>query len=98
MLTCVLDDIVHIPDRGLLISLLLAVDFLLVESPIRELSREGPHGHLGRNVDQLEQARLGLPRCSRMTVGYPQMEERVVVARMIVLGPSGELLICGHGR
>ncbi len=95
MLTCVLDNIVHIPDRSLL---LLSVDFLLVESPIRELSREGPHGHLRRNVDQLEQTRLSLPRCSRMTVGYAQVEERVVVARMVVFGPSRELLVCGHGR
>ena len=57
-----------------------------------------PHRNFGRNVDKPEVARFALPRFALTGVDNVQMEECVIVTRMVVHIDGGELLVGGHER
>ena len=94
--TCILEDIIDIPNRGFVIGLFLSIDLLLIECPVGKLTGEGPQGYLGRYVYKFEQARLGLPRGSCVTVRDPEVKQRIVVTRVVILGPCSELFVRRH--
>ncbi|KAH3666159.1 hypothetical protein OGAPHI_004348 [Ogataea philodendri] len=74
----------------------VAVDFLLVESPVwKQLVVVGPHGHCGWDVEQLEDRRLGLEHVVLSLVKRIKSEQSVVVSgglRLFVVD-DGELLV-----
>lgn len=58
----------------------------------------GPHGDLGRSVNESKVTRLAFPSLAISAVRQLNIEERVIVSRVIILRPSGELLVCRHKR
>lgn len=94
------DDVIDKPGGRLVIHILVAIDILLLEGPVRELLVVCPKGDFGGDVNEFEVARLGPPRLAIVRVGSQlNLEEGIVVAGMVSLGPGGEFLIgWEHGR
>ena len=95
-LTLLLDYIVDEPDVALLVHVLVPVDLLLVERPLRQLLRVRPHRDLRRHVDELEVSGLALPRLALLSADNRESEECVIMPRVIVLSPSRELFVRRH--
>lgn len=96
IITCVLNDIVHKPNSCFVANFLPTIDFLLIESPLRKLARMCPHCDFGGDVYEFEEGRLCLPCRSRVTIDQAQVEQRVVVARIVVFGPGREFFVRWH--
>lgn len=90
--------IVHEPDRTSLVGILVAVDLLLLESPLGQKLCVRPQGYLCGYVDKSEMSTLALPGSSRVTIIKTEMEKSIIVAGMVVLGPCREFFICWHQR
>ena len=58
----------------------------------------GPHHDPGGNMLQTEMATDGLPLLAFMRVIDIQREQRVIMARVVFLGPCGEFSVRGHER
>ena len=96
VLTLIGNDVVDKPCCCLFGWILVAVDFLLLESPIGELFGVGPHRHPCWDVDKSEVPRLTLPGITLTSAKNVKMEECVIVTRVIAWRMGGEFLIGGH--
>lgn len=93
-------NVLGVPDVAGLQGVLVAVNFGLLVSPVRQRGRVSPHGDLGRNVDELEVDRHGLEVGAGLCAVNPDLEEGVVEALAIglVVADSGEFLVGGVVR
>ncbi|SRR6266496_3141415 len=57
-----------------------------------------PERDFCRNVNKSELASFRLPRQAIMAIDNLELEEGVIVPTMVVLWPSCDFLVCGHGR
>lgn len=96
--TLIGDDRVDKPDGGFIVDVLVSVDLLLLVCPVGELLGVRPHRNLRRNVDQAEVSGLGLPGVTLLSVHKTQLEERVIVARNVILRPRCEFFVRRHER
>lgn len=87
--------ILHIPDIAGQWDVLVAVDLLLLVSPVGKRSRVCPHGHLGRIMNEFEMARDGIEHLLGLPLFDPNLEQRVVVpvGAGVLRRNGGELLI-----
>lgn len=76
----------------------MAIDLLLIESPIRELVPRQHHIDSGHRMLQLEVVGLGSQDLSLVTINQAQMEQGLVITVHLVLGQGSELLVGGIAR
>jgi len=95
--TLIGNDVLKVPDCGPICGVLVAVDFLLLEGPVRKVLRVRPQSDLGRDVNELQVSRLALDGLAlRRIPGQLNLEEGFVVTAVIVPVPGGELLVRRH--
>ena len=99
ILTGIFYDLFSIPQGGGILYVLMSVDLLLLEAPLRQDRRSSrPHSYSSSYMQQLEVTTLRHPLLSSMCIIYRDSESRVVVARIIVFRPGRELFVGSHKR
>ena len=88
-------DVLNKPDIGALCQLLVAIDLLLLMTPIRKWFRVSPHGNLARVVDQLEVTRDTLELLVLLSMLNTDLKQSIGRTVTIGLpeGDSSELLV-----
>jgi hypothetical protein len=98
-LTAIRHNVIHIPRVRLVQQVLVAIDFLLVEGPIRQFTGISPHRHSRRNMYELEMTALALDGFTVVCIHNVELEQRIVVSRHVfALWPCSEFLVCWHQR
>lgn len=87
---------VNKPSGSLFCRILVPVDLLLFKSPLGKCSRMCPQRNFGRNMDKSKMTRFALPWIALVGVNYVQVEECVIMTRMVVHIHGGKFLIGWH--
>jgi hypothetical protein len=89
-------DFINEPSGSLLCRVLVPVDLLLFKSPLRKCFGMCPQRNFGRGMNKPKVTRFTLPWIALVGVNYVQVEECVIMTRMVVHIHGGEFLIGGH--
>lgn len=96
-LTAIRYNVIHIPRVRLVKQILVSIDLLLIEGPVRQFTGVGPHRDPRRNVHELEVPALALDGFTIVSIHNVELEQRIVIPRHVfAFWPGSEFLVCRH--